>query len=256
MRKTFLISENNIPANDTDERRFSPEHLVKARSLYDRVQADRFTTPTMSTEEERLLCLAWASEARLLMDRDLGLHDLRACRWVLYIVRAIAAGRFFVFGLSRSHDADWRSRLRQIENGLRVERQKHRLTERHRKSPSPRLVGVEPALPELQNLSGRLVLVVGGEPDDAVLDHFQEAEFALHWVPDNIRRVQAAEERIRKGRVDGVVLLIDLNGHVTFAMVRNACRARGTPFITGTKGVAGVSRALAQLDEQLDKVSA
>jgi hypothetical protein len=108
----------------------------------------------------------------------------------------------------------------------------------------------------LPNLAGRSLLVVGGEADDAVLDHLRDAELALDWIPSNVRQVQSAVERIRRGSVDGVVFLVDLNSHVNSTVIRKACCFRNTPVVMGTKGVAGIVRALKQLDEQLMRASA
>jgi hypothetical protein len=245
---------SDSPAGNTH---FSPSQLDRALPLYESVQQYRWETSAMSEEEEQTICRLWVCQACALLEERLSAPDRSACLWVKRVVKAIAWGRFYVHGLSRDHQGDWRLLIRDFTRHLRSIQHRLERSEPHRQScvikvASPQSAGG----PSFPRLAGRTVLIVGGEADDAVLDHLQEASFDLDWVPDNIRRIQSAVERIRRGRVDGVVFLTDLNGHVTFAMVRNACRFRNTPMVMGTKGVAGVVRALEQLDEQLIKASA
>lgn len=250
----------SIPANDTltVERRFSPDQLGRALPLFKSVQALRWETGAMTPAEEETLCRMWVCEAcALLEEADLPDEDRNACLWIKRVVKAIASGRFYVHGLAREHQGNWRLLTRDLERQLRSVRHKLERGERHRKSSVINAARQEPvAGPTFPSLEGSTILVIGGEADSAVLDHLRDASFSLDWIPDNIRKIQPAVERIRRGRVDGVVFLTDLNGHVTFAMVRNACRFRRTPMVMGTKGVAGVVRALEQLDEQLVRASA
>lgn len=237
---------------------FSHQRLGRALPLYEKVQALRWETGAMSAAEEETICRMWVCQAcALLEEADLPEQDRNACLWIKRLVKAIAAGRFYIHGLARDHAGNWRLLVRDHERQLRSLQQRLERVESRRTSCVVKAVRPEPiAGPTFPSLAGRTILIVGGEADDAVLDHLRDASFNLDWIPDSVRKVQAAVERVRRGRVDGVVFLTDLNGHVTFAMVRNASRFRCTPMVMGTRGVAGVVRALEQLDEQLVRASA
>jgi hypothetical protein len=76
----------------------------------------------------------------------------------------------------------------------------------------------------------------------------------LDWTPTNIRQVQSLVERIKVGKVDGVIFLADANRHLNFFLVRDACRLSSTPLTLATRGLAAMRRALEQLSEQITRV--
>jgi hypothetical protein len=238
-----------LPSNDF-------EQLERALDLYASVEATRHDTQFMSREEEELTCAVWVCRSRALLEEPLTGADRRACRWVLQVVRAKCRDRFYVHGLSLTHQAHWRRRARDIEKELRAAQRVSRSSP-PKKSTIPEVGNVlRKMMHGLDPLAGTEIVIIGGEADEAILCQFQEADFTLTWVDSNVRQVQAAVERIRKGKVNGVVFLVDLNCHPSFYRVRSACRSSRTLLVLGTKGLSSICRALRTLAEGLLKASA
>lgn len=237
-------------------KRFSPARLERALDLYEHVDANRWELIHMPSDDRRLHCEFWVFKARALLEADdLSEHDGQACQWVLGVARAIAAQLgLYIYGISRHHHDDWASRARAAGKRIRARQRrpntdavpprKSKVAETH--------VATEDDAPlrplYFPRLDGTTVLIIGGEPDNVVLDRFRGADFTLDWIPTNIRQVQAVTERIRSGKLGGVIFLADLNRHASFALVRDACRLSQTPMTLATRGLAGIRRALEQLN--------
>lgn len=231
---------------------FSVRHLDQARSLYEQAEAKRWSVPNMRKDDQRLHCEYWTSKAREILDRPhLAEADRQACLWVLGVVRAIVRPLgIYIHGLSRDHTDNWAERARSAKAQLRAREARQGL----RPASKPATKKVPNSSPDpIQTppgLAGATIVVVGGEPDNVLLEHFRDAGFTLDWTPANIRQVQATVERIKLRKVTGVIFLADLNRHANFFLVRDACRLSSTPLIMGTKGLAAMKRALEQLSEQ------
>lgn len=251
---------NNADNNEPTTKWFSAddiEHVDRALDLYTGVEASRFDTASMSKDEERLTCALWVCTARALLEQPLNPSDRRACLWVLHVVKGIAHGRFFVFGLSRDHRSDWDARADHVAKCLRHEQRRLQGKQRSRTVAPTRREGDRRQTADFTRLSGLTVIVIGGEQDDAIRDCLGDVGLVGEWVVGhNIRRVQAVAERIRSGGADGVIFVTDFNNHATFAITKNACRFSKTPMITAQKGFAGITRALKDLEDRILKVSA
>lgn len=233
-------------------KRFTAEQLERATDLYEHVEANRWDMATMSKEDCQLQCEFWVFKARALPEQDrLPEHDQLACIWVLGVVLAIATQqRVYVYGLSRDHSDDWSARARSTATRI-LARRKRAETASTRKPQARQAQDSAPEPPpHLPGLAGATIVVMGGEPDTTLLERFRDADFRLDWTPSNIRQVQSVVERIKLGKVDGVIFLADLNRHVNFFLVRDACRLSSTPLTLATRGLAAMRRALEQLNEQ------
>lgn len=236
---------------------FTPEQLEITIALYEHVEANRWEVPNMHVDDQQLHCEFWTFKARALLDdKHLPQADRLACLWVLGVTRAIAGqAGFYVHGLSRDHFDDWCSRARSAAKRI-VARKKRAET-----APAPKLEArktkefTPEAAPHLPGLVGATIVVIGGEPDTTLLERFRDADFTLDWTPTNVRQVQALVERIKVGKVDGVIFLADVNRHVNFYLVRDACRLSSIPLTLGTKGLAAMRRALEHLSEQIARLS-
>lgn len=237
-------------------KRFTPEQLERSIDLYEHVEAKRWDVPNMQLDEQQLHCEFWTFKARaLLEDGRLPQPDHLACRWVLGVTRAIASqAGIYVHGLSRDHTDDWASRAGSAAKRI-LARMKRAETAPARKPAARKTEDSTPeASPHFPTLVGATIVVIGGEPDTTLLERFRDAEFTLDWTPTNIRQVQALVERIKVGKVDGVIFLADLNRHVNFFLVRDACRLSSTPLVLTTRGLAATRRALEQLNEQVTRL--
>ena len=236
-------------------KRFLASQLERALDLHEYVESERWELATMTDDDKQLHCEFWVFKARaLLADDTLPKPDQDACRWILGVARAIAAQTgIYVHGLSRNHHDNWSARAKAVGARLRA-RQKRRALDATR-VPRSKVTDVRSSSPDpspsFPRLAGATVVVIGGEPDNVLLARLRDADFTLDWTPANVRQVQAAVERIRKGKVGGVIFLADLNRHASFYLVRDACRLSGTPLTLGTKGLAAIRSALGKLDEQV-----
>lgn len=237
-------------------KRFTPEQLERAIDLYEHVEVNRRDVPNMHLDDLQLHCEFWTFKARaLLEDSRLPQPDHLACLWVLGVTRAIArqAG-INVHGLSRDHSDDWASRARSAAKRI-LARMKRAETAPARKPKARTTDDSTPeASPHLASLVGATIVVIGGEPDTTLLERFRAADFTLDWTPTNVRQVQALVERIKVGKVDGVIFLADVNRHVNFYLVRDACRLSSIPLTVGTKGLAAMRRALEHLSERIARL--
>jgi hypothetical protein len=235
---------------------FTPDELERTIDLYEHVEANRWEVPKMREDDKRLHCEFWAFKARaILEERHLSPADEAACTWVLGVTLAIATqAGIYVHGLSRDHSEDWAGRARLAAQRIRARQMRvetvpvPRPEARKTEAPTPERA------PHLPGLVGANIVVVGGEPDTAVLERLRGAEFTLDWTPTNIRQVQSLVERIKVGKVDGVIFLADANRHLNFFLVRDACRLSSTPLTLATRGLAAMRRALEQLNEQITRV--
>ena len=163
----------------------------------------------------------------------------------------------YIFGLRHDHRADWGSRGRLLRARLLGRVTRRELRELGSTAPAivPMNVTKLPvrrvdAVPKTRHLSGMTIVVIGGIVDRVLLDRYRDVEFTLEWVPgENVRQVQALEERVRRGHVGGVIFLSDLNRHASFHGIRSACAVSGTPLVITSKGAAALARALRDLDE-------
>lgn len=236
---------------------FLASQLERALDLYEYVESDRWELATLNDEDKLLHCEFWVFKARaLLADDTLSKPDQDACLWVLGVARAIAAHTgVYVHGLSRDHHDNWSARAKAVGARLRA-RQKRRILEPTQVSRS-RVTAVRTSSPDpsprFPRLAGSTIVVIGGEPDNVLLDRLRDADFTLEWTPANVRQVQAAVERIHRGKVGGVIFLADQNRHASFYLVRDACRLSGTPLTLGTKGLTAMRAALAELNKQVEQ---
>lgn len=234
-------------------KRFEAEQLDRAADLAREVDERAWIANKLPESERQLLCEYWAFNARALLDETLSEPDRMACLWVLHVVKGIArTAQIFVFGLKRDHQDDWAARARRT--GARLHAREKRKAAQPAPIPKPKVAEVRSAAlaaqPSLPKLDGKIILLVGGEPDNVLLERLAGSEFTLEWIPSNVRQVQAATDRIRLGKVGGVVFLTDLNRHASFYMIRDACSLSSTPVVFGTKGLAATRRALEDLNER------
>lgn len=241
------------------QRRFRVDLLKRASALYADVEARRWEARTMNEHDRKLLCECWVAEARALTITWLGADDLEVCRWIFRVVKAIACTtETYIFGLRHDHRADWESRARLLRAHLlaRARQREHRESARTAPAVVPMNVTRLPvrrvdAVVKTKHLAGMTIVVIGGVVDRVLLDRYRDVEFTLEWVPgENVRQVQALEDRVRKGHVGGVIFLSDLNRHASFHGIRSACAVSGTPLVITTKGAAALGRALEQLNDE------
>lgn len=239
-------------------KRFLASQLERALDLYEQVEANRWEVPNMGEDDKQLHCEFWTFKARaLLVDKNLAEPDQRACLWVLGVVRAIAAqAGIYVHGLSRNHHDNWPARAKAV--GARLRARRNRSVLEPTCGPRSKVKDARSSSPDpprsFPRLAGTTIVVIGGEPDNVLLARLRDADFTLEWTPANVRQVQAAVERIRGGKVGGVIFLADQNRHANFFLVRDACRLSSTPLTLGTKGLAAMRRALEHLSEQIARL--
>lgn len=256
-------AQQKVPMITWRQRRFCVDLLERASALYADVEARRWEARTMNEHDRKLLCECWVAEARALTETLLGSDDLEVCRWIFRVVKAIACTtETYIFGLRHDHRTDWASRARLLRDRLLVRARRGELRESGCTAPTVVPMNVT-RLPvrrvdvvvKTKHLSGMTVVVIGGVVDRVLLDRYRDAEFKLEWVPgENVRQVQALEERVRRGHVGGVIFLSDLNRHASFHVIRSACAASGTPLVITTKGAAALERALRDLDDGREPV--
>lgn len=233
---------------------FDPDQLEIALALHEHVEANRWDVNNLPDDQLQFQCEFWVFTARSLLDGSLPEPDRQACLWTLSVVKAIAGGRgIYIFGLNAKHTDDWRARARVARARLVGRRKRPATVKAVAPKPkvvsTPRPVVAKPAQ-ALPGLCGSTIVIIGDEPDQVLLERYRDAGFALDWVPGrNVRQVQAAMERIKGGRVGGVVFLADANRHASFIAMRSACQFSNTPMTLGVRGVAAMGRALQALSE-------
>ncbi len=182
-----------------------------------------------------------------------------------------------VFGLARSHQADWALRAASA----------HRERERALAAPPPKVTapsskvvatritipealraqvagaleddeaGEWPETPRLLALCvERPIVLVGGMVKQEKLERLRRHLGAeVEWVATDggsLQGIASLERRVREGRIAAVVVLEELVGHRHFVPVAEAARHVGTPLAYGAKaGKASIARALQDLEGML-----
>lgn len=100
----------------------------------------------------------------------------------------------------------------------------------------------------LSSLAGYDIFIVGGVHDPVLLQRHRHASFTLKWVHgNNPRQIQSLADRVRSGSIDALIFLHDLNGHASYALLRKAAKASGTPMVLSAKSVSAIERTLEQI---------
>ncbi len=96
---------------------------------------------------------------------------------------------------------------------------------------------------------GRSAMILGGDTRPRAMRRIREglALASLEWESGwQIRRLEQIAERVRSGRLDLVIYLVQFASHTTQNMLRPTCQAEGVPFVMVDRGygVAAVRRAI------------
>jgi hypothetical protein len=218
--------------------------------------------------------------------------DVDAIGRVIRTLTAMVAKRGLtgIYGLSRSHTADWQARADEAA------RRRQRLLSIPPNAPLPRALGrgddagereleasndggggssgggddegeertsgPPPSDPPLEfehlraaNVDGPVVIVGGTAKPEKLERLRRRTDLELEWVgvdPGSTQPILTLERRIRDGRLGAVVVLQDLMAHKHFEPLLTAARQVGVPWAYGGKaGKASLERALGEIDAMI-----